>query len=97
MKQSTGTLVRTALLALALLNSLLAALGKSPLPVDDKQLSQLIGTMLTMAAALAAWWKNNSFTAPAILADRVKDALRGSKSSFDDVAVTVTNTADNKG
>ncbi|MEG1012286.1 MAG: phage holin [Ruthenibacterium sp.] len=92
---SASTIVRTVLLALALLNSLLAAFGKSPLPIDSEQLTQVLSTALTMAAALAAWWKNNSFTTPAILADNVKDALRVSGEK--DVAVTIAPETDIRG
>ena len=35
---STGTIVRTLCLILALANQLLSAFGKSPLPIDNAQL-----------------------------------------------------------
>ena len=66
---STATLARTAVLALALINQILSALGKPMLPIDNAQLEQMISTGVTVGAALAAWWKNNSFTPEAIEAD----------------------------
>ena len=66
---SAGTLTRTAALGLALTNQLLSAAGKSVLPIDNAQLEQMISTGFTVGAALAAWWKNNSFTAAAVAAD----------------------------
>ena len=66
---SAGTLTRTAALGLALTNQLLSAAGKSVLPIDNAQLEQMISTGFTVGAALAAWWKNNSFTPEAIEAD----------------------------
>ena len=66
---SGATLARTAVLALALINQILSAAGKPVLPIDNAQLEQMISTGVTVGAALAAWWKNNSFTPEAIEAD----------------------------
>ena len=66
---SIGTIARTACLALALTNQLLSAAGKPVLHIEDSQLEQLVTSGLTVAASLAAWWKNNSFTPAAIKAD----------------------------
>ena len=66
---SVGTITRTAVLGLALANQLLSAAGKPLLPIDNAQLEQMISSGFTVGAALAAWWKNNSFTPEAIEAD----------------------------
>ena len=68
---SSGTIIRTACLILAILNNALAIAGKSPLPIDDETITQVISFVFTAAASLAAWWKNNSFTSAAIEADKV--------------------------
>ena len=44
-------------------------MGKPILPIESAQLEQLISSGLTVAAALASWWNNNSFTPEAIEAD----------------------------
>ena len=75
-KISAGTIARTACLLLALLNQVLCALGKSPLPIESETLNQLVTTSLTVAAALVSWWKNNSFTKEAIAADKEYDRLK---------------------
>ena len=64
-----GTIARTACLALALTNQLLSAAGKPVLPIENSQLEQLVTSGLTIAASVAAWWKNNSFTPNARKAD----------------------------
>ena len=69
MNISVGTIARTACLVLALTNQILSAAGKPVLPIQDDQLESLVTTGLTVAASLAAWWKNNSFTPAAIKAD----------------------------
>ena len=75
-KISAGTLTRTAVLGLALTNQLLSAAGKPLLPIDNAQLEQMISTGFTVGAALAAWWKNNSFTSEAIEADEAMTRLK---------------------
>ena len=75
-KISTGTLTRTAVLGLALANQLLSAAGKPLLPIDNAQLEQMISTGFTVGAALAAWWKNNSFTAADIEGDKRMNSLK---------------------
>ena len=73
----TETIIRTVLLVIALGNQILAALGKSPIPVDDKAVTDLISTAATVIMSLWSWWKNNSFTQAAIEAD---DYMRELKS-----------------
>ncbi len=77
-KISAGTLTRTAVLGLALTNQLLSAAGKPLLPIDNAQLEQMISAGFTVGAALAAWWKNNSFTPEAIEADDFMARLKKS-------------------
>lgn len=74
---SIGTIARTACLALALTNQLLSAAGKPVLPIEDAQLEQLVTSGLTVAASLAAWWKNNSFTPAALEGDIVMNRIKG--------------------
>ena len=78
MNISVGTIARTACLALALTNQILSAAGKPVLPIQDDQLESLVTTGLTVAASLAAWWKNNSFTPAAIKADTTLKAFKSS-------------------
>lgn len=75
---SAATLARTAVLALALINQLLSAMGKPLLPIDSAQLEQLISTGFTTVSALVNWWFNNSFTAAAIQADAEFERLKKS-------------------
>ena len=74
---TAGTIARTACLALALTNQILSATGHAVLPIEDAQLESLITTGLTVAASLAAWWKNNSFTPAARIGDQHMKAAKG--------------------
>ena len=55
------TIIRTALLFLALLNQILTLCGINPLPFSDEQVYEGLSFAATAVTALWAWWKNNSF------------------------------------
>ena len=73
---SAGTIARTACLLLALTNQVLSALGKPELPIESATVEQLVTAGITTVTALIAWWKNNSFTAAALEADKTFDRLK---------------------
>ena len=74
---TAGTIARTACLALALTNQILSATGHPVLPIEDSQIETLVTTGFTVAASLAAWWKNNSFTTAALIGDQHMNAAKG--------------------
>lgn len=63
------TIVRTAVLAFALINQILTISGYNPLPFTNEQFEAGFAMLLTAGASLWAWWENNSFTQNAIIAD----------------------------
>lgn len=73
---TAGTIARTICLALALTNQVLSATGHAVLPIEDAQVETLVTTGLTVAASVAAWWKNNSFTPAARIGDEHMNAAR---------------------
>ena len=73
---SAGTIIRTVLLILALVNQVLVMTGHSVLPISDEQVTELISTTFTVITALVAWWKNNSFTEAAIKADEYMKGIK---------------------
>ncbi|HBC89937.1 MAG TPA: phage holin [Lactococcus sp.] len=73
---SPGTIARTAILALALINQALTLAGHSIIPVNDGDIEQFVSLLFTVGAALAGWWKNNSFTQAALQADDYKKKLK---------------------
>lgn len=76
MKVKTETIIRTVVLILALINQVLAITGRQAIPITEDEVYQLISLVVTIAAALWSWWKNNSFTLPAIKADEYLEQLR---------------------
>ncbi|MFC2373299.1 MAG: phage holin [Parascardovia denticolens] len=67
-----GTIARTVALAAAFVlaalsgvNQWLVSQGRSPLNVDQATVSNLVTYLVSLAAAIWAWWKPNNFTARA--------------------------------
>lgn len=75
----TETIIRTIVLAVALINQGLTLFGYCPLPFESAEVEAGVSLVLTTFASLWAWWKNNSFTEKAIKADKVLDELKGMK------------------
>ncbi|AEP86242.1 phage holin [Bacillus spizizenii] len=64
-----GTVIRTVLLLVALINQTMLMLGKSPLDIEEEQVNQLADALysagsviFTIGTTLAAWFKNNYVT-----------------------------------
>ena len=68
---SAGTIARTICLCLALVNQILTAMGHSVINISDESINTLISTGFTIVTAIVAWWKNNSFTQAACMADKI--------------------------
>lgn len=57
-----GTIVRTVVLFVALLNQSLVLAGYSPLPFEDQQVENGVTIVLTVVASIWTWWKNQNIT-----------------------------------
>ena len=75
MKVNKETIIRTVVLLVALVNSILTSLGKNPIPFSDEEIYEGLSAFVMIAATVWAWWKNNSFTNNAIKADEYKALL----------------------
>lgn len=76
MKCTKKTMVRTVFLMLSLVNQVLTAMGKNPLPFSDEAIYEGLSAAATVIASLWAWWKNNSFTPAAVEADAYLQELK---------------------
>lgn len=72
----TDTIIRTTVLIIALINQILAIVGKEALPITEDLVYQVVTLAATIGASVWAWWKNNSFTQNAIEADEYLNELR---------------------
>lgn len=89
MKPTTSTIVRVALLVIALINMALATLGIVPEELVGNDEAYRIGSyIVTAIISLINMWQNNSFTEPAILADQymesIKEAMKDTTADSDD-------------
>lgn len=84
MNVKAGTIIRTVVLVFALVNQLLTATGRNPLPFSEEEVYQSFSAVLSAVTAIVAWWKNNSFSKEALLADEYKDSLKKEKNYGND-------------
>lgn len=82
-KPSKGTVIRTIVLLIALMNMLLATQGKAPLGIDETMVNgtveaiyEAVSYVLMVVASLVAWWKNNSITLAAQAGDQLKNDIK---------------------
>lgn len=78
-KVTAGTITRTIVLILALVNQILSISGYAVLPIEDAQVETIVSTVWTVVASLWAWWKNNSFTKAAIAGDETMKVAKSYK------------------
>lgn len=75
-KITSGTVARTVIFALALINQILTSTGHSVIPIDDETITSVITLGFTIVASIIAWWKNNSFTKAAIEGDKIMKEIK---------------------
>lgn len=76
MQISKGTIVRTVMLIIVLVNMVLQHFGIDVIKVDESEVLSLVETVINLAVIIVAFWKNNSFTDKAIKADEFLKNLK---------------------
>lgn len=84
MKVTAGTIARTIILALALLNSILTSFGYDVIKIPDETINAVVDGVFLIVAAVLAWWRNNSFTPTALEADEHLKALKKYNKAVDE-------------
>ena len=69
MKITKGTIVRTIMVLLVIVNIILEKCGVKIINIDRSTIGSLVEALVEAAAIAAAWWYNNSFTEKAKKAD----------------------------
>lgn len=72
----TNLIIRIVVLAAVLVNQVLVAIGKNPLPFADETIYELASVIVTVAVTVYSAWKNNNITNFAKIAQKVLDALK---------------------
>jgi SPP1 family holin len=70
------TWVRTIVLIFTLLNQLLVSMNYNPLPWSEDRAYEYVSSFATVAVSIWTYWKNNSWTKPAIRADRYLEHIK---------------------
>lgn len=76
MRIQKETILRTVVMVIALVNSVLLMLGKNPIPYSDDELYVGLSSVASVLSTLWSWWKNNSFTKSALIADEYLKDLK---------------------
>ena len=84
-KITAGTIIRALCLILALTNLTLETMDKRIIPITDDQISELVTLIITVITSLIGFWKNNSFTQEAIIADGIMHDLKSYPKNKPDV------------
>lgn len=71
-----ATAIRTIVLIIALVNQALVAFGLSPMPFTTQEIEVGLSYVITVAATLWSWWKNNDITPEAREGTRVTRELK---------------------
>ena len=76
LRVTPGTIARTIVLGVAIINKILTYFGKPIINLDSALLSEFISDAWLIISAVTAWWKNNSFTLPALAGDVIMRMMR---------------------
>lgn len=79
MKISKGTIVRTILLLIAIINMGLQHFGIDVIKVDESEIASIVEYIIQIAIIVVGFWKNNSYTDEAIKADELLRRMKEEK------------------
>lgn len=75
-KISKGTIVRTVMFVIVILNMILSHFGLDVINVSESEILSVVEMLLEVAVIIVTFWKNNSFTDKAIKADEFLKTLK---------------------
>ena len=76
MKISKGTIVRTIMLIIVIINLVLKQLGHDLINVSESEILSVVEMLIELAVIVVSFWKNNSYTQNAIKADEFLKNLK---------------------
>ena len=79
MKISKGTIVRTIMLLIVIVNLILKQCGVDLINVSENEVLAIVEMLIEVAVIVVAWWKNNSYSKKAIQADEFLKNLKESE------------------
>lgn len=78
-KIDSGTIARSIILLLTLINAVLGFLGKDKLPFTEDSVYEWVTIVTTIGATIWAWWQNNAFTHDARKAESFRKKLKSER------------------
>lgn len=79
MEERTKAIINIVIAFLVLINALLTASGRNPLPVNESAVAEFISYGAAGLETLWIWWKNQNLTAEAITAQRIADDMKADR------------------
>jgi len=79
LKISKGTIVRTIMLIIVVVNMILQHFGIDIINVNESEVLSFVEIALELAVIVTTFWKNNSFSKKAIQADEFLKTLKESE------------------
>lgn len=79
MKIAKGTIVRTVMLVIVIINLILKQLGHDLINVSESEILSVVEMLIEVAVIAVSFWKNNSYTQNAIKADEFLKHLKESE------------------
>ncbi|MCL2756772.1 MAG: phage holin [Coriobacteriia bacterium] len=79
------TIIRTVALAVSTINALLLIWGYHPFPFAEDEVYAGISGVVEAVLIIWAWWKNNSITKTAQVADEVVACIKHGEITIDDI------------
>lgn len=79
MKITKGTIIRTFMVVLVLLNWILKQSGKPVIDIEEGTVASFVEMLIEVGTIIVAWWKNNSFSENAKKADAYLRTLNEQK------------------
>lgn len=76
MKISKGTIARTVMLIIVIINLVLKQLGHDLINVSESEILTAVEMIIELAVIVVSFWKNNSFSEKAIKADEFLAVLK---------------------
>lgn len=75
-KISKGTVVRTVMIIIVIINMILKKFGIDIINTDENTVAEAVEMVIEVGSIICAWWYNNSFSTAAKKADRFFQAVK---------------------
>lgn len=74
--EKAKAIIRLLVQVILMINMILTAAGKNPIPIDESQLTEFLTYFVTGLGTVWIWWKNNNLTEAAQYAQETLEVLK---------------------